>query len=126
MDAWQRISDTDRERAMTDLGTHYAEGRLEHEEYDERLDAVWTARTAADLAVVFHDLPGLPAPAPSVPARRDTRLRPWMGFLGLLLAALVVVGVLKIVPVWILVVVALIVLTKTRHRKRSCGTTRRR
>ena len=40
-----RISDADRERAMADLASHYAEGRLDHDEYDERLDAIWTART---------------------------------------------------------------------------------
>lgn len=52
-----RISDSDRERAMADLAGHYADGRLDHEEYDERLDAIWTARTRADLAVLFSDLP---------------------------------------------------------------------
>ena len=36
---------------------HYADGRLDHEEYDERLDAIWTARTRADLALLFSDLP---------------------------------------------------------------------
>ena len=45
-----RIADSDRERAMADLAMHYADGRLDHEEYDERLDAIWTARTHADLA----------------------------------------------------------------------------
>ncbi len=44
-----RIADSDRERAMADLAMHYADGRLDHEEYDERLDAIWTARTRADL-----------------------------------------------------------------------------
>ena len=49
-DPRMRIADSDRERAMADLAMHYADGRLEHEEYDERLDAIWTARTRADLA----------------------------------------------------------------------------
>ena len=56
-DPRMRIADSDRERAMADLAMHYADGRLEHEEYDERLDAIWTARTRADLAVLFNDLP---------------------------------------------------------------------
>ena len=49
-DPRMRIADSDRERAMADLAMHYADGRLEHEEYDERLDAIWTARTRADRA----------------------------------------------------------------------------
>ena len=52
-----RISDADREQAAADLSNHYAEGRLTHDEHAERLDAVWTARTHADLAPIFEDLP---------------------------------------------------------------------
>ena len=52
-----RISDADREQAAADLSEHYAEGRLTHDEHAERLDAVWTARTHADLAPIFEDLP---------------------------------------------------------------------
>ena len=48
-----RIGDAERERATARLGEHFAEGRLDHEEYDERLDAIWSARTAADLDQVF-------------------------------------------------------------------------
>ncbi|MGN0064894.1 MAG: DUF1707 domain-containing protein [Nocardioides sp.] len=55
--ARQRIGDAERERAMEELARHYAEGRLDHDEYDERLDAVGTARTAPDLAILFEDLP---------------------------------------------------------------------
>ena len=68
-----RIGDADRERALTSLGEHYAVGRLTKEELDERSDAVWTARTAADLAVLFVDLPR-PAPAAS-PRRREPARR---------------------------------------------------
>ena len=35
-DPRMRIADSDRERAMADLAGHYAEGRLDHEEYDVR------------------------------------------------------------------------------------------
>ena len=70
-DPRMRIADSDRERAMADLAGHYAEGRLDHEEYDERLDAIWTARTRADLALLFSDLPRVPAPLPPRPSRRS-------------------------------------------------------
>ena len=53
-----RIGDADREAAVADLGEHFAQGRLTKEEYDERADAVWSARTRSDLAPVFADLPG--------------------------------------------------------------------
>ena len=66
-----RISDADRERAMADLAGHYADGRLDHEEYDERLDAIWTARTRGDLAILFSDMPRPVAPeVVRTPARR--------------------------------------------------------
>ncbi|WP_134768232.1 DUF1707 domain-containing protein [Nocardioides sp. 1609] len=59
-----RIGDTERDRAAADLSEHVALGRLSVDEHAERLDAVWSARTGADLEAVFHDLPS------STPARR--------------------------------------------------------
>jgi hypothetical protein len=99
-----RIADSDRERAMADLAMHYADGRLDHEEYDERLDAIWTARTRADLAVLFSDLPRPQAAQP--PARAAARQRSRQGFrppllpvLALLIALSIIVGA----PVWLLI-----------------------
>lgn len=54
-----RIGDTEREQAARQLGEHYAAGRLTKEEYDERSDAAFAARTAADLRPLFTDLPAL-------------------------------------------------------------------
>ncbi|MFL6028297.1 MAG: DUF1707 domain-containing protein [Friedmanniella sp.] len=51
-----RLSDADREDAIARLSEHYAAGRLDKDEFDERSDAVWTARTGADLAPIFADL----------------------------------------------------------------------
>ncbi|HWL96895.1 MAG TPA: DUF1707 domain-containing protein [Nocardioidaceae bacterium] len=56
-----RIGDAERELAQTTLNDHYAAGRLDHDEYTERLDRIWAARTRAELDPVFTDLPG-PAP----------------------------------------------------------------
>jgi hypothetical protein len=53
-----RLGDAEREQASALLRDHYAEGRLDTDEYSERLDAVWAARTRADLRPVFADLPG--------------------------------------------------------------------
>ena len=53
-----RIGDAERERAAADLGEHFAQGRLTVDEHAERLEQVWAARTRAELAPVFRDLPG--------------------------------------------------------------------
>ena len=67
-----RIGDAEREQAQTELGEHYAAGRLDHDEYSQRLDQVWAARTRSELEPVFRDLPGR-GPAPwSTPAQRRT------------------------------------------------------
>lgn len=51
-----RASDADREQVATVLSTAYAEGRLTREEHDERLSAVLTAKTFADLIPITRDL----------------------------------------------------------------------
>ena len=59
-----RASDADRDQVAALLGAAYAEGRLTHEEHDERLAAVLTARTFADLIPLTTDLVPLgPGPA---------------------------------------------------------------
>lgn len=74
-----RIGTTDRDRAMSALGRHFSEGRLDLTELEERSELAATARTAAELARLFSDLPGgLPAAvaAPQVhtaPAGRSPR-----------------------------------------------------
>ncbi|MFC7583365.1 DUF1707 domain-containing protein [Nonomuraea antimicrobica] len=53
-----RIGDAEREQTMADLREHFAQGRLTHEELDERLDQTLAAKTVRDLAQVTADLPG--------------------------------------------------------------------
>lgn len=111
-----RISDADRERAMADLALHYADGRLDHEEYDERLDAIWTARTRADLAVLFGDLPRPQAPQPSrapVAARRPAGRRFRVPLLPVL-ALLIALSILFEAPVWLLVFPLMFVMGRRR------------
>jgi len=96
-----RISDADREQAASDLSEHYAVGRLSHDEHAERLDAVWTARTYADLAPIFEDLPSRAATTPARGPRRDRR---WRGVPFLPVAALLIVlSVVTHLPFWILI-----------------------
>ena len=52
-----RIGDAERESAVDQLGEQYAEGRISKQEFDERSDAAWAAKTQGDLAPLFADLP---------------------------------------------------------------------
>jgi hypothetical protein len=54
-----RIGDAERDAAMTALREHYAQGRLTHEELDERLELTLSARTGRELALAGADLPDL-------------------------------------------------------------------
>jgi hypothetical protein len=58
-----RIGDAERDDAIARLSEHYAAGRLDKQEFDERSDAVWTAKTYADLAAIFADLERGPSQA---------------------------------------------------------------
>jgi len=95
-----RIGDAEREQAAADLGEHYAEGRLTHEEHAERLDAIWTARTRADLEPIFEDLPTRASKAIHPPQGH----RRWRGVPFLpVAAALVLRSILTHLPFWILI-----------------------
>ncbi|PAZ10855.1 hypothetical protein CLM62_38855 [Streptomyces sp. SA15] len=61
-----RASDADRERVAEVLRDALAEGRLDMEEFEERLDATYKARTYGELAPITRDLPAAGAPAPKV------------------------------------------------------------
>lgn len=52
-----RCADADRERVASALSEHYAQGRLDLNEYQERTDAVYAAKTFGDLEPLTADLP---------------------------------------------------------------------
>jgi hypothetical protein len=67
-----RASDHDRERVAEVLRAAVAEGRLDLDEMDQRLGALYAARTYADLELLVRDLPGpssAPVPLTGVPPR---------------------------------------------------------
>ena len=89
-----RIGDAERETAAHELGEHFAMGRITAEEHGERLEQIWSARTAADLAPAFADLPRPrtePAAATPRPEWSGRRPAPRLPFPVKLLIALVVV-----------------------------------
>ncbi|MGW3951405.1 DUF1707 SHOCT-like domain-containing protein [Streptomyces sp. NPDC004752] len=68
-----RASDADRERVAEVLRDALAEGRLDMEEFDQRLDATYKARTYGELAPITRDLPtaGAVASPPAVSLNKE-------------------------------------------------------
>jgi hypothetical protein len=62
-DAAIRISNVERDEAVSTLGAHLSTGRLELDEYEERCGKAVAARTRGDLEELFTDLP---APHPDL------------------------------------------------------------
>lgn len=67
-----RVSDADRDRAIAELSEHYQAGRLTTEEFEDRTGRALQARTTADLADLFTDLPRRQAPAAGATATGAT------------------------------------------------------
>jgi hypothetical protein len=75
-----RASDSDRDRVADQLREALAEGRLTAEEHAERLDAVYQAKTYAELAPIVEDLPATGGVGPSAgPVVRDDLPAPQAG-----------------------------------------------
>ena len=72
----QRIGDAERDRAADYLREHMSVGRLTQDEFDERITAALTARTAADLEPLFSDLPA-PKPGQDLAVNPST---PWPAY----------------------------------------------
>ena len=58
-----RASDRDRDRVAELLNAAFSEGRLSQDEYDNRLESAFSARTYGDLDQIVSDLPATRAPA---------------------------------------------------------------
>lgn len=73
-----RASDADREKVAAVLSTAYAEGRLTHEEHDERLELAMSARTFEQLVPLTDDLVPLdrPIPVPVDPNAPGPQIQP--------------------------------------------------
>jgi Domain of unknown function (DUF1707) len=67
-----RIGDAERESAVVALGEHYAAGRLNKDEFDERTAVALTAPTHSALAPLFLDLPAPHAAGPAVSTTHAT------------------------------------------------------
>jgi hypothetical protein len=133
-----RVSDAERNSVAELLGQHYADGRLDQAEFDERISRTMAAKTRGDLAGLFDDLPeGGPAGAgpagpggpndPAVPyrgRRRGRIVRPLLLLLIVFLCANFAwhafTSLFFIQPlVWAFVIVAVILLVNRSGRRRD-------
>jgi hypothetical protein len=119
-----RASHADRERAIDVLKAAFAEGRLDQDEYTDRVGQVQVSRTYADLGALVADLPvgpfgtlapapppaaaPLPVPSPSLPPTPPLRLPPRTSMTPLVIAALIAAIMAPTIAIPVLAVVACI------------------
>ncbi len=79
-----RASDAERERVAEILREAVAEGRLEMEEFEQRLDSAYKARTHGELEPLVRDLPavGSASSAPAVVQPRSGSAARWSERIG--------------------------------------------
>lgn len=65
-----RVSDADRQAVTDRLSAHFADGRLDQAEFDDRVERAMSAKTRGDLNGLFTDLPEAGAPAVTDRPRR--------------------------------------------------------
>jgi hypothetical protein len=131
-----RVSDAERNAVAELLGRHYADGRLDQAEFDDRVGQTMAAKTRGDLTGLFGDLPdagGAAGPGPDFPdgpaAPYRPRRRPGGIARPVLLLVLLVIcanvawhaftSLFFIGPlVWAFVIVAIALLvTRASHRR---------
>jgi hypothetical protein len=123
-----RAGDADRQAVADRLKTALDEGRLDLNEYDERLQKTYAAKTYADLDMLLGDLPGTvppqraqvaayPPPHPATPpapapADRPHNAASWIGPYGGVVAVCIIIWAISSIsshhltyfwPVWLLI-----------------------
>ena|ERR1700722_663733 len=76
-----RVSDAERNSVAELLGQHYADGRLDQAEFDDRIGRTMAAKTRGDLTGLFDDLPeaGPTGAGPAGPGDPVGRAVPYRG-----------------------------------------------
>jgi uncharacterized membrane protein len=133
-----RVSDAERNSVAELLGEHYADGRLDQAEFDERINRTMAAKTRGDLTGLFDDLPetgpaGAGPAGPGGPAcqavpyrgprRRGGIVRPLLLLVVLFLGAnfawhAFTASLFFIQPLfWVVAIVAVVLLVTRSHRR---------
>jgi hypothetical protein len=127
-----RASHADRERAIDVLKAAFAEGRLDQDEYTDRVGLAHASRTYDDLGALVADLPVgpfgtlAPAPAPAAgplppppvpapPAR--LRLPPRSSMTPLVIAALIAGIMVPTIAIPVLAIVACVTMARSGPRR---------
>jgi hypothetical protein len=117
-----RIGTAEREAAASALSEHFAAGRLDQDELEERLDRAYAAKTGADLEPLFQDLPRPALPvATAEPGRAAGHGRSngrSVLLFALLAFALLWVAVVKIPPFFLIPLVWIFV-ARGHHGRRG-------
>jgi hypothetical protein len=121
-----RVSDAERQAVADRLGDHFAEGRLDQAEFDERAACAMSAKTRADLSGLFDDLPDASTQpqtgAAAVPDRRRGRRHPLLVLVLLVIVTLAAAhAVAATVPwLWLGFLVAIVfIATRATGRARA-------
>src|SRR5579871_2614026 len=96
-----RVSDAERQEMADALGKHFADGRLDRSEFDERVHRAMSAKTRMDFAGLTDDLPpsGTPAAGPAGPPP-SLRRRHGLGFFALVAVVALIIGATFTAPWW--------------------------
>ncbi|GAA1781555.1 MULTISPECIES: DUF1707 domain-containing protein [Streptomonospora] len=100
-----RAADSDRDACAERLAVALREGRLDLDEYQERLNTAIRAKTMGELWPLTRDLPEPPAvPEPAEPAVRNgrstewhDRLEPWRGLAAISVILIGIWGVTSVI-----------------------------
>jgi len=121
-DQHMRVSDAERQAVADRLAEHFAAGRLDQAEFDERAGRAMSAKTRGDLDGLFEDLPETGAPAaPNGPHPYPRRRhRHPVLLIGLVILIAVAAGHLVFPLLWLGALVAIVLLaTGTIGHSRS-------
>jgi hypothetical protein len=118
-----RVSDAERQTVVDRLADHFADGRLDHAEFDERVGRAMSAKTQADLNGLFADLPETRVQvAPAIARVSHRGPRPVLVIALLVVLALTAAHAPLFAGLWLwlgFLAVALLVATRgVRHSRR--------
>lgn len=99
----ERLSTADRDRAIDQLRHHAGDGRIDLDEFGERVTTVLAARTTGELAPVLAGLPHVVTPAEQRRRRRQSVAAvttPYLAVMALLALIWAVTGAGYFWPIW--------------------------
>jgi Domain of unknown function (DUF1707) len=100
-----RVSDAERAAVADRLSRHYADGRLDEAEFNQRLEQAMSAKTQSDLSGLLDDLPGSPPEDTASPRRRRPYHRVLFLILVVVIAAVAAHDLLRSAVLWVLIAV---------------------